>query len=75
MTTISIDHVQENKENSASTVQPQIVRRNKRLNRNPSNNMEPRKREGFARNLFQSTKKLREELGVSFIILLLCAAH
>lgn len=67
MTTISIENAQENKENSASEIQPQIVRRNKRLSRNPSNNMESRKRESFARNLFQSTKKLREELGVSFL--------
>jgi hypothetical protein len=47
-----------------SSIRPTIVRRNKRLNKYHSTILETKKREKFSWNSFNSSKKLKEELGV-----------
>ncbi|CAF5067955.1 unnamed protein product, partial [Rotaria sp. Silwood1] len=47
-----------------SSIRPTIVRRNKRLDKYQSTIIETKKRENFSKNLFNSSKKLKEELGV-----------
>ncbi|CAF0942426.1 unnamed protein product [Rotaria sp. Silwood1] len=46
-----------------SSIRPTIVRRNKRLDKYQSTIIETKKRENFSKNLFNSSKKLKEELG------------
>ncbi|CAF5181255.1 unnamed protein product [Rotaria magnacalcarata] len=45
------------------SARPTIVRRNKRLDKYQSTVVETKKRENFSKNLFTSSKKLKEELG------------
>ncbi|CAF3894484.1 unnamed protein product [Rotaria sp. Silwood2] len=46
-----------------SSIRPTIVRRHKRLDKYQSTIIETKKRENFSKNLFNSSKKLKEELG------------
>ncbi|CAF1213655.1 unnamed protein product [Adineta steineri] len=46
-----------------SSLRPAIVRRNKRLHKYQSTILETKKRERFSKNLFHSSKRLKEELG------------